>query len=421
MKTKLVIFGITGDLSKRMLLPALRTIIRHEAIENIQLYGVSRQTLDIEKIVGKTLAPISKSFRLDLANPEAYHHFAKQLNLQPDEQLVVYLSVPPSAAIRIADNLGAAGLNTKNVKILFEKPFGVDYVSAQEMVERTSAFFGEDQLYRIDHYLAKEMAQNIVAFRSGNAILRHIWSKQSIERIEIVALESVDVEGRAQFYEQVGALRDIVQGHLVQLLALILMDTPAKLDWDKLPKLRLQALSSIQPADPLKTVRAQYRDYTKEVENPASQTETFVSVELESESGAWEGVPIRLITGKALNEKRTEIKVFFKANNIEQSNCLRFKVQPDEGIEIDLYTKKPGYDRTFEMQKLLFKYPEETVLPNAYEQVLVDAILSRKSLFTSSEEILESWRILQPLLDTWSMDETKIKTYPKGSDYTSIL
>lgn len=420
MKTKLVVFGITGDLARRKLLPAMRKIVESKALDHIELIGVSRHEIDIAKIVGEALAPLSKSYLLDVTNPDDYVEFKKYLDLKKDEQLVVYLSVPPLAATQIADGLGKAKLNGRNIKILFEKPFGVDYQSAKDMVKRTSRYFDEDQIYRIDHYLAKEMAQNIVAFRSGNAMLRHIWSRQSIECIEILALEKLGVKGRAHFYEQVGALRDLVQGHLIQLLALILMDTPSKLDWSQLPTLRHQSLARLLPADPKRTVRAQYASYRDEVDNPISNVETFVSTELYSNSSTWEDVPMRLITGKSLDRKVTEINIYFRASNVEQSNCLSFKIQPDEGVEIDLYTKKPGYDREFEMQKLVFKYPEETVLPNAYEQVIVDAVLSRKSLFTGSDEILESWRVLQPLLDAWAEDDSSIQTYTNGVSYKDI-
>ena len=420
MKTKLVVFGITGDLARRKLLPAMRKIVESKALDHIELIGVSRHEIDIAKIVGEALAPLSKSYLLDVTNPDDYVEFKKYLDLKKDEQLVVYLSVPPLAATQIADGLGKAKLNGRNIKILFEKPFGVDYQSAKNMVKRTSRYFDEDQIYRIDHYLAKEMAQNIVAFRSGNAMLRHIWSRQSIECIEILALEKLGVKGRAHFYEQVGALRDLVQGHLIQLLALILMDTPSKLDWSQLPTLRQQALARLLPAGPKRTVRAQYASYRDEVDNPISNVETFVATELYSNSSTWEDVPMRLITGKSLDRKVTEINIYFRASNVEQSNCLSFKIQPDEGVEIDLYTKKPGYDREFEMQKLVFKYPEETVLPNAYEQVIVDAVLSRKSLFTGSDEILESWRVLQPLLDAWAEDDSSIQTYTNGVSYKDI-
>ncbi len=421
MTTKIVIFGITGDLSRRMLLPALRKIVDKKIIGKVRIIGVSRSDIDIKKIVGQELAAVASSCRVNLAEINDYKILKKQLALQADEQLVVYLAVPPLAATRITENIGAVGLNTKNVKILFEKPFGIDLQSAREMVADTGRFFAEEQIYRIDHYLAKEMAQNIVAFRSGNAILRNVWNRQSIESITILALENVGVEHRADFYEQAGALRDVVQGHLMQLLSLILMDTPSRLDWDQLPSLRHQAIARLLPADPARAYRAQYDGYQTEVDNPKSRIETFVAVELFSNSGHWEGVPLWLITGKALDKKSTEIKIKFRAANDEQSNCLRFQIQPDEGIAIDLYTKKPGYDREFETQQLAFRYPEDTILPKAYEQVIVDAVLSRKSLFTGSDEIIDSWRVLQPLLDAWYMDDRPLYQYKKGSEYSDVL
>ena len=189
--------------------------------------------------------------------------------------------------------MGQAGLNNSRVKILFEKPFGVDLESARDMIERTARFYQEDQLYRIDHYLAKEMAQNIVAFRGGNALFGNIWNNNFIESIEVIASEKIDIEGRGLFYEQTGALRDLVQGHLMQLLALTLMDIPNEFDWKKLPELRLKALNQLKPADSDKAYRAQYEGYDEEVENPGSQTETFVSLQLESDQPRWIAVPIR--------------------------------------------------------------------------------------------------------------------------------
>nr|MDQ3093742.1 glucose-6-phosphate dehydrogenase [bacterium] len=313
------------------------------------------------------------------------------------------------------------GLNSPNVKVLFEKPFGVDFESAKEMVKRTSQYFDDSQIYRIDHYLAKEMAQNIVAFRSGNALLAHVWDSRAIESIDIYASETVGIEGRAIFYEQVGALRDFVQGHLMQLLSLVLMDIPPQLDWDKLPAQRLTALKSLEPVDVEKAMRAQYIGYPEDVNNAGSQTETFVSIKLKSTMPAWYDVPITLSTGKALDQKRTEIKINFKAFRGQLSNCLKFKIQPDEGVEIELFTKKPGYSRDLEKRKLEFRYPEDTELPEAYEQVIVDAINSHKSLFTSSEEILESWRVLQPLLDTWSLDDTPLLRYNRGASISEII
>lgn len=426
MKTKLVIFGITGDLSTRKLLPALDAILKTGDFNDLQVVGVSRRDMDaaslIQSSVGDQSPLLSRTtaFKMNMAEQDEYERLKEFLDLDIQEQLLVYLSVPPAAAALIVDFLGEAGLNTPNVKILFEKPFGIDYESAKEVIARTARYYEETQLYRIDHYLAKEMAQNIVAFRGGNALFDGLWNNRFIERIEIDALEVLDIEGRGSFYEQTGALRDVVQGHLMQLLSLVLMDIPSELDWNKLPSLRAEALASLVPADPRRATRGQYEGYQEEVENPGSLTETFVSVELSSRFPQWEGVPIRLTAGKALDKKTTEIRIYLRRRHEAQRNLIVFHIQPDEGVEIDLYSKKPGFDHAFASQKLAFSYPESTILPDAYEHVIVEAIRSYRSLFASSDEVLASWRVLQPLLDDWSMSGEAPKLYPKGEATHSI-
>jgi glucose-6-phosphate 1-dehydrogenase len=426
MKTKLLIFGITGDLSTRKLLPALKEIIGTGDFDDLSIIGVSRRQVNIQDLLQSSLGETDlvdkvSIFSMDLAVAGDYVRLKDFIALDDSEQLLVYLSVPPQAATDIVDFMGEAQINTPNVKILFEKPFGVDLQSAEDIIARTAHYYSEEQLYRIDHFLAKEMAQNIVAFRGGNALFGHIWDNNSIEKIEVVASEKIGIEGRAHFYEQTGALRDLVQGHLMQLLALTLMDTPADFNWDTLPKMRLEALKSIQPADPTIAIRAQYDGYQDEVGNTSSQTETFVSLQLASTAPQWNDVPMYLITGKALSEKATEVRVHFRKFHEAQSNCLILRIQPNEGIEIDLFTKTPGYDRQFEMQKLQFAYPEHTRLPDAYEQVIVDAIHSRKSLFTSSDEVLRSWQILQPVQTAWNMGQAPLETYPQGSAISDIV
>lgn len=425
MKTKLLLFGITGDLSTRKLLPALSEIMSTGEFDNLEIIGVSRREVDLTGLLQSSLDSTKlldkvRIFSMDLTSLDDYHRLGEYVDLQTDEQLLVYLSVPPQAATTIVDFMGEAGLNSPNVKILFEKPFGIDLESARDVIARTARYFGENQIYRIDHYLAKEMAQNIVAFRGGNAIFEHLWNSQTIAKIEIVALEEIGIEGRGQFYEQTGALRDVVQGHLMQLLALTLMDIPDNFEWDNLPALRLAALRQIESADPAKTKRMQYEGYQEEAENPGSLTETFVSLELESSAPQWQNIPLRLITGKAMDRKTTEVRIHFRKSHEAQSNRLILRIQPNEGVEIELYTKKPGYDRQFERQNLKFTYPEDTILPDAYEQVLVDAISSRKSLFTSSEEVLESWRILQPVQAAWSMESQPLESYQKGSSSNDL-
>ncbi len=422
MKTKLVIFGITGDLSRRKLLPALAAVDASGVCDELEFYGVSRRAVDLDDLLSEQPALRSKTqiITMDIAKAEDYSRLKNQLSVQPDEQVIIYLSVPPLAATQIVDFLGAAKLNGPNVKVLFEKPFGVDHESAHEVIERTGRYFDEDQVYRIDHYLAKEMAQSIVAFRGGNALFANIWCREFIERIEVVASEAIDIEGRVEFYEQTGALRDVVQGHLMQLLALVLMDIPDGFDWQQLPDLRREALARVESADPSLAVRAQYDEYRQETGIHGSRAETFARIELESGDDKWKGVPIVLVAGKALAEKSTEIRVYLRKQREAQSNSIVFRVQPDEGIDIELFVKRPGYDRQFEARHLSFHYPDDVALPDAYEQVLVDAIRSHKSLFTSGDEVLEAWRILAPLQHAWDLDEQSLVSYKKGMSWQEV-
>jgi glucose-6-phosphate 1-dehydrogenase len=249
-----------------------------------------------------------------------------------------------------------------------------------------------------------------------------LWSKEHIEKIDVIALESISIEGRAAFYEQTGALRDIVQGHLLQLLALTILPLPEDdtFSWDSLPDRRLEALQWLQPADPSRSVHAQYDTYREEVGNPDSNVETFVSTLLESNDPNWKGVPMSLTTGKGLDKKKTEIRIHFRRMNMSQSNFLTFKLYPDEGIKIDLVTRKPGYDQEIENRSLSFSYATEARMPDAYEQVLVDAIKSRKSLFTCSGEVLRAWEIVAPLQKTWAR-QTDIQKYSMGSRARAVI
>lgn len=424
MKTKLIIFGITGDLSTRKLLPALSRIIGTGDFDDLSIIGVSRRHVEQYELLGdhhEQLNGTTAMYTMDLANPDDYRGLKSYIDLKEDEQAIFYLSVPPASSAQIVELLGQAGLNSDNVKLLLEKPFGVDLVSAQDMIEHVGRHYDESQVYRIDHYLAKEMAQNILSFRGRNALFAHVWNNTAIERIDVIALESIDIEGRAHFYEQAGALRDVLQGHLIQLLALTLLEVPEDLDWNKLPDARLKALQYIQPVDITKSLRAQYNGYRDEVQNPDSQVETFVSVALSSDDPNWQGVPLTLTTGKALERKATEVRIHFKKTNGAQSNYLIFRIQPHEGIEIDLVTKKPGYDQDFETQELTFNYPEEANLPDAYEQVIVDAIRSKKSLFAEGGEVVRSWEIVAPLQEAWLRGESPLRFYDKGDSAKSLF
>lgn len=426
MTTKLLIFGITGDLSRRKLLPALKQLYATGRYDNMEIIGVSRREVDVPALLRDSIQDTSfadkvSMFTMDLAEAGDYAQLREHLALEGSEQLIVYLSVPPAAVSQIVDFMGEAGLNAPNVKLLFEKPFGMDFASATEALARTTQHYPEQQIYRIDHYLAKEMAQNIVAIRGRNALFSRLWSNEHIEKIEVIASETIGIEGRVQFYEQTGALRDVLQGHLMQLLALVLMEIPDNFDWQRLPARRLEALRQLKPADPAKAVRAQYAGYQDEAENPGSQTETFVSIELSSNDPTWADVPLHLTTGKALSEKTTEIHIYLRKTHDAESNRLTFRIQPNEGVEMDLFVKKPGYGRDFETQTLGFAYESDAQLPDAYERVLVDAISSHKNLFTEGDEVLRSWQILQPLLNAWALDDTPIAQYEQGSAPSDIL
>lgn len=433
--TILVIFGITGDLARRKLIPALGHMAKEGFLENTTIVGVSRREMTaVEVLAGSPFAeqllPRLQLFTMDLAEATEYTRLKDWLDElrggNDDTQALFYLSVPPHAAVPIAELLGQAGLHGGEAKLLMEKPFGVDLSSAEEAVERIGRYFHEDQLYRIDHYLAKEMVQNIIAFRSRNAIFRHLWSNEFIERIDVIASETLGIENRAAFYEQTGALRDVVQNHLMQLTALVLMDVSEDMTAEDIPARRLRALQSIETIQPdeldVRACRAQYQGYAAEVDNPGSLTETFAAVTLFSNDQRWRGVPIRLIAGKSLAEQTTEIRVYFRRTHIAESNRLVMHIQPKEGVEIDLVTKQPGYEKAYEQVVLGFDYRAQAGRPiEAYERVLVDALTSDKSLFTSADEVLAAWRILQPVQTHWAFAEGSLAGYTPGAAFESLV
>lgn len=387
MKTTLVIFGITGDLSTRKLLPALESILTEKAGGELHIVGVSRREVNREELMNDypLLKDSSEIFTMDLAELSEYDRLKKHLAEIPSDQTLYYLSVPPGAAASIVDFLGEASMNTPTDRILFEKPFGFDLASAEDFIARTGRYFNDSQLYRIDHYMAKEIAAEILRIRreaTDNDL------QKPIKAITIVASEKIGIEGRAQFYEQTGALRDFVQGHLMQLLALVLIRKPTD---DPLPLQRLAALQQVQPVDIEKTVRAQYDGYQTEAENPGSQVETFVALQLESSAPEWRGVPLRLVTGKALDEKRSYIE----------------------------FEYQDGTTRVLEEGAILAKEGNRQL--DAYERVLIEAINGRKDIFTSGMEVVRSWEILAPLQEAWNMDDAQIATYKSGSNYRTLF
>jgi glucose-6-phosphate 1-dehydrogenase len=433
----MVVKGVSGDLAQRYLLPALGKICKNDQLpKDFRLLGVTRQNLTVNNVLDQKVQSLKKFtsiFQMDLSAQDEYKRLDDQLEqiaktYAAKPQIIFYFAVPPAAVLPIIRHLGLAGLNHSRSKLLLEKPFGVDLESAKELIAETDKYFKEEQTYRIDHYLAKEMAQNIAVFLGGNVLFRDVWNNNFISKIEIIASESIDIEGRAAFYEQTGALRDIIQSHLLQLAALVLMKPcPDVFDFSEVPRRRLAALKQLKLWDKddfYKSVkRAQYEGYRSEVKNSDSTVETFVSLKLESTDPRWAEVPINLITGKALDRKFTEIRVHFKKSQRSEANLLTLRIQPHEGIELDLWVKKPGYDHDLAKLPIDFNYEQYfgSDLPEAYEQVIIDAMRGSQNLFASSPEVLATWALLQPIQSKWQMDSSDLFFYKKGSSLTELI
>jgi len=430
--TILVIFGITGDLSHRYLLPALNEICAAGKLpEEFKIVGVSRRPINKENLFRQNeqnLVQYGEPLQMDVESVNAYENLKNKIDeisssFKEHTEIIYYLSVPPKGVLPIIQKLGESGLNPPNAKLLLEKPFGVDLESAETLIKETAEHFPENQVYRIDHYLAKEMAQNIVVFLGSNTLFRSVWSNQFIERIEIDAAEKISIEGRANFYDATGALRDVLQSHVLQLAALTLMDPCSNIfDFEEIPARRLAALKSLRADEQEPFIRGQYEGYKQEVENHGSKTETFVSLTIKSENPRWQGVPIRLATGKNLSEKLTEIRVYFKKMAETEENLLTLRIQPNEAIVIQIWVKQPGYERRLQKIPHEFTYNHHfDRLPDAYEQVLVDAMQSNHSLFAGSEEVLESWRILKPLQQKWLATSEDLIIYKPGSTIEDVV
>ncbi len=445
--TILTVFGITGDLSQRKLLPALYHLIKDNLLhEQTHIVGVSRQNMTVDELLSNVeLCVLEKD---NVCDPEAIKRMRDSLTmvqLDPEKsedyaQLkqeldsiesrygtcmnrMFYLSIPPKIFVQVVHNLGEQGLNVgcqhnKAVsRLLVEKPFGRDLANARELISKTSEYFAEEQIFRIDHYLAKESVQNILTFRRHNPVFSDGWNGKYITSIHVRADEKIGVEGRAGFYDDVGALRDLVQSHLLQLLALVLVDITNDGEDVALHESKQKVLESLQATRLDQSVRGQYEGYKHEVENDNSTTETFVRFHLSSTIENWAGTNIVIETGKGLSEKRTEIILTY-ADESGSTNDLTFRIQPNEGIDLTITAKKPGFEHALQHVTMDFSYNgafDEPSHPDAYERVLVDAARGDHSLFATSGEVIASWQALQPLLDYWETDKD-IQSYAVGSD-----
>lgn len=443
----IILFGITGDLAQRKLLPALYHLYRDNLLhEDTVILGITRRDVTTEEMVKQVqqsleaaddaadetaLRKVQQALRMHTmsqVDPEEYKTLKQILeDIEAEKGICMdrlfYLSIPPQMFGPIVRNLGEQGLNqscqhgTAASRLLIEKPFGFNLQSAEELIADTGKHFQEEQIFRIDHYIAKDTVQNIVSLRQEVAGIEPLWNSKHVDRIELSVFEKLDIEGRATFYEEVGALRDFIQSHLLQVLALALMDIPATPDSETLHRSRLQALEQIVPLTQdtvaSQTVRAQYDGYREVVRSTDSVTETFASVTLDLKGERWQGTKATLKTGKALPEKVAKMVVYFKADGgAEQS--LRFWIQPDKGIELDGSNSDLKSLRE-QIETFSASHRTQPENPLGYERVFLDAIRGDHNIFTTSQEVLAAWRIVEAAVVAWGNSADSLRTYPKGS------
>jgi glucose-6-phosphate 1-dehydrogenase len=431
----LVVFGITGDLARRMTLPALYRLTEREIL-TCEVQAVGRRPLvrdELEELTRKAVTDavddvdedvLSDLLRRltyiagDVADPSLYERLREEL--AEARSPVFYLAIPPDSFLEVAEGLGAAGL-TKNARLVVEKPFGTDLASARELNERLTAIVPEERIYRIDHFLGKEPVQDIVYFRFANALFEPVWSREDVDSIQITLAEDFGVDGRGSFYDAVGALRDVVQNHLLQVLALAAMEPPSGGD-DALARRRLDVFRSMPAADPGNAVRGQYEGY-REIDGvrPGSDTETFVALRLEIESWRWANVPILIRAGKAMPVSGTEVVV--RLQRVPQlrwgsyrletpgNDDIVMRVGRNAGVTIGIRAKTPGREVSQPVSLDLDFEDELGEPPQPYERLLADALRGDSTLFPRFEVIEETWRIVQPLLDS----PPPLETYAPGT------
>ena len=418
------LFGGTGDLTYRKLLPAFYNLYyRNDLPESFHIVVIGRRDYTTETY-HDLLIPWLKEharFQLDQASIEDFlNHiiyfkmtfteaegyrrlkkFYSELDKETNHQKLYYFAVDPSYFITIANHLHDHQLHNQ-ANIIIEKPFGKDLESALEINHKLQSIFGEDHIYRIDHYIAKEMVQNIHTIRFGNALIEENWNKDMIEHITISASETVGVEDRGNFYDVTGALKDMVQSHLLQILSILLMDEALGNDMHQKQE---EILNSLNIKDYEKDViYGQYETYRDEPNvDPKSKTETYVALRVEAQHPRWENVPIFIQTGKKMAKRSAEITVTFKSTHNFPPNVLVIKVQPDEGIYLKLNIKTPGHTNETETifldfcQSCNLEYQKNT--PEAYERLLHQAMLEDHTLFASFNQVIEAWRFIENIIE----------------------
>jgi len=459
----IVIFGATGDLTKRKLLPALAHMhcwnllghhsriigtVRTDWTKTDWVHYVHEQLEHFfpdATIDPSSWEQISQKLDLvvgDLSDPATYQRLGEALHgVDGVKNAIFYLAIPPSWYGCVAENLHKAGLADEREgfrRIVIEKPFGVDLHSAQELNTQLQQHFSESQIYRIDHYLGKESVQNLMVFRFANAVLEPLWNRNYIDHIQITVAESLGIGYRAGYYDKSGALRDMIQSHLLQVMALVAMEPPVSLHADDIRDEKLKALRAVCRMDEgdvdRLTCRAQYAAGVAEgVELSAyrdeqgvadhSLTETFAAIKFHINNWRWRGVPFLLRTGKALPERVSEICIRFKSpphmlfgeDQPIRNNELIFRLQPDEGMVMNMTAKRPGLSTALRNIQMDARYGlDGTVMPTAYETLFHDALLGDAGLFSRADEVEECWKIVKPIMTRWAQ-QTEITSYAAGT------
>ncbi|SHE76864.1 glucose-6-phosphate 1-dehydrogenase [Mariniphaga anaerophila] len=460
----LVIFGASGDLTKRKLVPALFDLFRQGLIpENFAVLGASRTRLSDDEFREKAgeflpadqdaenfkkllfYESVSPTEQLDYKKlKDRLEDLEKKKNITPN--YIFYLSTPPSVYEIIAKNLAEKGLSKSEKyfrRLIVEKPFGTDLKSAQQLNIDLLSFFNENQVYRIDHYLGKESVQNMLVTRFGNGIFEPLWNRNFIERVEVTSAESLGVESRGGYYDHSGALRDMLQNHLLQLVGFVAMEPPVVIEADAIRNEIVKVFQSLRPIKENQVcefvIRGQYTSSTIKGEkvkgyreepgvDQNSRTETFVAMKFFIDNWRWGGVPFFIRTGKKLPARVTEVVIHFKQvphhlfNQVgipgAENNQLVIRIQPDEGVLLKFRMKTPGAGFQVQTVNMDFHYSDmaEVRLPSAYERLLLDCMQGDATLYSRGDAVEEAWKFVQPILNAWEFNpDIPVFGYPAGT------